>query len=84
MSREGIATKVRAMSPPRYTTTEAARLVGRSEDTLVRWRKDEVFVPKEKRAFGSVEVWLYNEDDIAAMKEISKTLKPGRKAQDSA
>lgn len=79
MSREGIGTKVRAMSPPRFTTTEAARLVGRSEDTLVRWRKDEVYVPKEKRSFGNVDVWLYTEDDILAMKEIGKTLRPGRK-----
>lgn len=74
-----IAAQVRAMSPARYTTTEAARIVGRSEDTLVRWRKDGVFVPKEKRAFGAVEVWLYTERDIASMKEISKTLRPGRK-----
>lgn len=78
--REGIASKIRAMSPPRFTTAEAARLVGRSEDTLVRWRSDGVYAPSERRAFGSVEVWLYSEADIGAMKEIVKTLRPGRKA----
>lgn len=78
--REGIASQVRAMSPPRYTTSEAARLVGRSEDTLVRWRKDDVYVPNEKRSFGAVKVWLYTEADIALMKDLCKQIRPGRKA----
>ena len=81
MSREGIGTKVRAMSPSRFTTSEAARLVGRSEDTLIRWRKAGVFVPDESNRvrYGSLLVWLYTESDIEDMKQISKTLKPGRK-----
>ena len=79
MAQEGIAAKVREMDPPRYTTADAAHFVGRSVDTLVRWRKDGTYVPKESRDFGQVRVWLYTNHDISCMKVISKSIRPGRK-----
>ena len=79
MATEGIATRVREMDPPRYTTTDAARFVGRSADTLIRWRKDGTYVPTESKDFGQVRVWLYTKEDIASMKALSKQMKPGRK-----
>jgi DNA-binding transcriptional MerR regulator len=70
---------VREMSPPRYTTSQAAELVGKHEDTIKRWRDHGVYVPSDKRVFGTTEVPLYTSEDIRAMKEIAKTIRPGRK-----
>lgn len=81
MNEGGIATAIRAMSPPRYTVSEAAKAVGRSEDTLVRWRKNGTYMPSERRVFGSIGVWLYTEQDIVRMKQIKKSIKPGRKSR---
>ena len=76
-----ISEKVRQMSPPRYTTAQAAALVGRSDDTLRRWRggPNPTFNPSEEAEFGSLVVPLYSGEDIKEMKRISKTMKPGRK-----
>lgn len=76
---------VQGFDPPRYTTSQAAALVGRSEDTLRRWREgpDPVFVPSDEERFGNLVVPLYTPEDIAEMRKIAKTMKPGRKPQDS-
>lgn len=70
---------VREMSPPRYTTSQAAELIGRHEDTVKRWRDSGVFVPQHRERFGNTEVWLYTSDDIKAMKSIAREIRPGRK-----
>lgn len=70
---------VRNMSPPRYTRKQAAELVGRSADTLVRWRDTGVYRPSDSTWFGHIEVDLYTPKDIAALKKIAKTMKTGRK-----
>lgn len=70
---------VREMSPARYTTSQAAQLIGKHEDTVKRWRDRGVFVPSDRRRFGTTEVPLYTSEDIRAMKKIAKTIKPGRK-----
>lgn len=76
---EGIHTMVRRMTPTRYTVKEAAALVGRSPDTLVRWRKDGIYQPSDSTNVGSLVVWLYTDKDIQAMRELVKELRPGRK-----
>lgn len=64
--------KVRLMDPPRYTRGDAARLVGRDQDTLKRWKKDGTFAPSETATFGELKVDLYTEADIRAMKALTK------------
>lgn len=68
---------VAGMDPARYTTAQAARLVGRSTDTLKRWREDGVYVPSEHCNFGKVKVILYTDEDIVAMRKIADSLRPG-------
>lgn len=70
---------VREMSPPRYTTSQAAEMVGKHPDTVKRWRDTGVFRPSDGRQFGSLKVPLYTSEDIKAMKLIAKEMKPGRK-----
>ena len=71
---------VREMSPPRYTTSQAAQMIGKHEDTVKRWRDSGVYQPSETREFGKVSVPLYTSEDIRALKEIAKTMKPGKKS----
>lgn len=71
---------VRQMNPPRYTTKMASELVGRSTDTLVRWRRTGLYKPSAVESFGSLDVPLYTSEDIKKMKRLKKTIKPGRKA----
>lgn len=66
------------MHPPRYTRAQAAELVGKDLDTLKRWKRTGVYAPKEQAEFGSLRVDLYTDDDIAAMREIARTIRPGR------
>lgn len=77
-----IATAVRAMSPPRYTTAEVATRIGKSEDTIRRWREKGWLTPSDSRAFGSVVVPLYTDEDVKAGGELAKSIKPGRKPRD--
>lgn len=70
---------VREMSPPRYTTSQAAAAIGKHPDTVKRWRDDGVYVPSDCRTFGQIEVPLYTSEDVAALRVIAKTRKPGRK-----
>ena len=74
---------VRQMHPPRYTVAQAASLVGRSEDTLVRWRKKGFAVPSDKMEWGSLTVPLYTDGDIESMRQLAKEIKPGRPASAS-
>jgi hypothetical protein len=73
---------VRDMHPPRYTTSQAAELVGRSKDTLKRWKKG-VYGPSDQKVFGSLVVDLYTQEDIREMKKIARSMKPGRKPIDA-
>lgn len=87
VTSDGIATKVRKMEPRMYTIKEAAILVGKSPDTLARWDKDGIYKPSQYLPVGKnlpdrggqMQVRLYSDDDIAAMKKLAKTLRPGRK-----
>ena len=72
---------VREMVPTRYTTSQAAALVGRSVDTLRRWREDGVFEPSDHRDFGHTRVWLYTREDIDNMRKIARSMKTGPKSE---
>lgn len=64
-----------------HTVSEAAKLVGKSQDTLVRWRKSDppVFMPEHYMMAGSTIVYLYSEEDIETLKKIAAKIKPGPK-----
>lgn len=63
---------VRKMHPPKYTTTQAAALVGRDPQSLKRWSKKGYFTPSEAAWFGSVLVPLYTDEDIDKMRLLAK------------
>lgn len=67
-----------------HTMAKAARLVGRSRDTLRRWKDDDIFIPSGYMQSGQLQVALYSDADIEAMKELSKTLHPGKRRKTSA
>lgn len=62
-----------------YSTTDAARLVGRSPKTLARMRQKGIYVPSERLKLGGIDVWLYTPEDIRALEKLLATIKPGRK-----
>lgn len=71
--------RVRAIKPNCYTTAEAAALVGKSHDTLRRWRRDGRCVPSDSLRLGETTMWLYTQDDIKVLKQLARTVRPGRK-----
>lgn len=78
-----ITMAVLKMKPPRYTITQAARMVDRSPDTLRRWRAEGNACPSHKVFFGKTEVYLYDKADIQAMKKFAAKQRPGRKKKDA-
>lgn len=79
---DSITAQVAQMDPLRYTVKQAADIVGRSVDTLVRWRKQGLSVPSDSRNFGKITVHLYTESDIEHLKLMTQTQRPGRKPPD--
>ena len=76
MSEKGIGACV---PPGFYTRSQAARLVGRSVDTLKRWHKKDLVKPSSYIQAGSLKVWAYSEEDIGRLVAVAATQKPGRK-----
>jgi hypothetical protein len=64
---------IRKQFPGAYLTAEAATTIGRSESTLVRWRKLGVLTPSLWYEAGNVRVWLYSDDDIQQGKALART-----------
>lgn len=62
-----------------YTRGQAAKLCGRSYDTLRRWHQEEVYIPRGYVQRGELVVWAYDERDIANLRRIAKGMRPGRK-----
>lgn len=62
-----------------FTRTQIAERVGVSVNTVRRWHDTGVYRPDHSKDFGSIKVWLYTESDIAPMKNIRDTLRPGRR-----
>lgn len=57
-----------------HTTAEAAKAVGRSADTLRRWRDADIFVPSGIMHYKALGVHLYSDEDIEKMKEIVRQM----------
>jgi hypothetical protein len=68
---------VAEMKPARYTTSQAADQVGRSADTIKRWRDIGQYQPSDSAQFGKLIVPLYTRADIVIMRRLSRQLKPG-------
>jgi DNA-binding transcriptional MerR regulator len=64
-----------------HVRTDAARLIGRSPDTLKRWHQQGIAIPSECMQAGKLRVWLYTAEDIEHLKEIAASQRPGRKAK---
>lgn len=67
-----------------YTRPQVAELVGRSVDTIRRWHKEGRYVATHFMSAGSIKVWLYNDDDIKALREVAEVTKAGRPANQEA
>lgn len=80
---DSITAQVAAMVPVRFTVAQAARAVGRSTDTLKRWRVSGAVVPSDTVTFGQVTVNLYTLEDIQRLKIHAKAQRPGRKKSDA-
>lgn len=80
---DSITAIIADMKPRMYTVKEAAERTNRSIDTLVRWRKNGVYVPKNKRKFGELTVFLYTDEDLKNLKKVAGLQRPGRKAHDA-
>lgn len=67
-----------------HSTGDAAKLVGRSKDTITRWRKDRVEggQPSGYMIRGELTLWLYSDNDIEEMRALADNMKAGRKPQE--
>lgn len=63
-----------ARGEKRYSLSEAAKMVGRSQDTLLRWEKDnDVVLNSEEEFFGTLPVRIFTEDDIRRLQALVAT-----------
>lgn len=67
------------VSPGRFTTAQVAVMLGKTEKTLQRWRKNGTLVPSDGFQAGGLYVYLYTQEDIDKGEEIARTNRPGRK-----
>ena len=61
-----------------HSPGQAARLIGRSKETLKRWIKDGTYSPSGYMVCGKLTIHLYSDDDIAILRDIVGMKKPGR------
>lgn len=79
-TRAALITAIRETCPKNWlTVSEAAAKVGRSTDTLTKWRQRGLFEPTQSIQFGKLTVYLYTPDDIASLRKFAKTMRPGPK-----
>jgi len=69
------------MSTNKYTTPEAAKLVGVSRQTLQAWVKGRMIPPPELIEIGHVSVRLWSTADIQRARRFKGTLRPGPEAK---
>lgn len=69
----------RQIPEDKYTRAQIAERVGVSVNTVRRWHDTGVYTPEHSKQFGNIKVWLYTDADIAPMKAIKNTLRPGRR-----
>jgi len=61
-----------------YTVSQVADLIGRSPETIKRWQRAGFYQATNQMSVGKLKVWVYSDDDVAAMREAIKTIKHGR------
>lgn len=71
--------KLRREFPDHRTAGEVAGILGRSRNTIVRWRHSGTLVPSAHMQMGKIKVWLYSKADIEKGREVVATISPGRK-----
>lgn len=62
-----------------YTVSEAAELVGKSADTLRRWRQTGFMVPSKKVTMGEQTIYVYTEADIERLRVLAQVTKRGKR-----
>jgi len=71
------------MARNKYTTPEAAKLIGVSRQTLQAWVKGRMIPPPELIEIGNVAVRLWSKADIQRAKRFKGTLRPGPDARNA-
>jgi predicted site-specific integrase-resolvase len=64
----------------KYTTPQAAKLIGVSFPTLHRWLRDEKIRPQGIPLAGRT-VWIWRDADIARGKKVKEQQRPGPKVK---
>lgn len=62
-----------------YTRGQVAQQIGKSKDTIRRWHESGRFVTQHSIVKGKTRIWLYSATDVASLKELARTVRPGRK-----
>jgi len=62
-----------------YTPNQAAQMVGRSKDTLARWRRNGDVVPSLLLEVGDLSIHLYTPDDIIALHAMAESSYSGKR-----
>lgn len=73
-----------SIPPGWHMTSEAAAAVGRTADTLRRWKDDGTYEPSGYTTRGELTISLYSDDDINIMRGIAATKKAGRPPKEEA
>ena len=60
-----------------HTRAQAAKLVGRSYDTLATWHRNGTYPATKQVVTGKSHIWLYDDEDIERMRDIAGSLKSG-------
>ena len=69
--------QIRLTYPDLFSTAEVARLIGRTPECLVKWRKSEKLIPKRRKWINGYNVWLYDREELDQAYTLTKTLRPG-------
>lgn len=56
-----------------HTRRQAAKLIGKSSDTIRRWHREGIYEPLGQMPAGQLTVWLYSDEDITNMKKVAAT-----------
>lgn len=62
-----------------YTVSEAAEEIGKSAETLRRWRRTGFMVPSVEHKMGELTVYLYTEEDLIELKKLVPKTRRGKR-----
>jgi hypothetical protein len=65
--------------PDFYTQRDVAEIIGRSKETVIRWRRMGLLKPTHSIQRGSLKIWLYDEKALNRAKKLARTLHTGPK-----